>query len=419
MTRVRTDSTPTVNGAHKNYRNGSYYGTTSYVDTDRYSSTCSDVVTPNFRQRVKSGAVINNPCSIVVDHQQVNGSGYASSLRLSNNWLYEVYGDGSVTQWYLQVCAGNLDYGDTSPDGVSELISQLKHSALDRVDKTPYSFAEDIGELRETINFLRNSLGSLAKLSSRYKRAVKHARLLNGRVIRSLAEASANVWLEYRFAAMPLLRTTLNLYEALPEEVHRPRRQTARAFGKIDTSMSLQPQTIQYYSNNTCTFNVSTIVEREVRVGCLYEVSNPLEDIYYKYGIRYKDIPETAWNLLPLSFMVDRVADISGTIRGLTNLLDPSIKSLAGFVVTKSNTVKSTALTGIDAVGYTSSVSPDLIFDKDFSYSRDIWVPGYADVVPSLNLGGLTSSVTRTTDLLTLILTNFSSRGKAIQYRRF
>jgi hypothetical protein len=117
--------------------------------------------------------------------------------------------------------------------------------------------------------------------------------------------------------------------------------------------------------------------------------------------------------------MVDRVADISGTIRGLTNLLDPSIKSLAGFVVTKSNTVKSTALTGIDAVGYTSSVSPDLIFDKDFSYSRDIWVPGYADVVPSLNLGGLTSSVTRTTDLLTLILTNFSSRGKAIQYRRF
>jgi hypothetical protein len=160
------------------------------------------------------------------------------------------------------------------------------------------------------------------------------------------------------------------------------------------------------------TFTVGTIVEREVRAGILFEVDNPVESVWYKYGLRLKDIPETAWNLLPLSFMVDHFINISQTIRGITNLTDPSVKNLAAWITTKSNTVKTTSMTALNESGYTSSVTPDLIYEKTFTYSREVWMPGLEHTVPGIDFLGLVNSAAKITDLSALIVANFSLRRK-------
>jgi hypothetical protein len=247
---------------------------------------------------------------------------------------------------------------------------------------------------------------------------VKYGSIIGGRRTVLTATRLSEIYLEYSLAVAPLFRSICNFYDALKEEPYRPKRKTARGHVKIDRSMPLSPQTIQYYAGNTITFNVSTIVEREVRAGYLYEIDNPVGDVWFKYGLRVKDIPETVWQVLPLSFMVDRFVGIGDSIRGFVNLTDPNINSLAGWLVTKSNTITTVSVQHISESGYTSSVLPDLLFKKTFTYEREIWDPGYLDTIPSLHLGGLIKDTTNTADLIALIVSNFASVTRDITLRR-
>jgi hypothetical protein len=105
--------------------------------------------------------------------------------------------------------------------------------------------------------------------------------------------------------------------------------------------------------------------------------------------------------------MVDRLVNISASFRGVTNLFDPNVKTLTGWITTFNNTVKQTALTRVIETGYTGSVTPDLIYEKAFTYSRSLWEPGLIDTIPVLNATGLVKSATRTADLVSLIASTF------------
>jgi hypothetical protein len=361
---------------------------------------------------------VNTPCTIIVDHQQVNGSGTNFIYQNSNpSNTYQVYGDGCLTQYYLDDCVGAPDYGELSID-LGEAVAEAKTACLNNIDKTPYSFGQDIGELAETIAFLRDPLKSLKNVSNLYRRAVKYGSLLKGRRIALTAKRTADIYLEYSLAAAPLFRSICNFYDALHEEPYQPKRQTARGHVKLDKSIPTHTQSIQYYGGNTVTFNVSTIVERTVRAGFLYEVENPAIGVWYKYGLRVKDIPETVWQVMPLSFMVDRLVGISDSIRGFTNLTDPSINSLAGWLTIKENTIKTTSVVHISESGYTSSVLPDLLFQKAFTYTRDVWEPGYLDTIPLLHYGDIIKDAHSTADLLGLIVSNFAPVTRDIILRR-
>jgi hypothetical protein len=361
---------------------------------------------------------VNTPCTIIVDHQQVNGSGTNFAYQNSKpSNTYQVYGDGCLTQFYLDDCAGTPDYGDLYVD-LTEAVAEAKTKCLSNIDKTPYSFGQDIGELRETISFLKEPLKTLHNLSNLYKRAVKYGALSGGRRIALSAKRFSEIYLEYSLAAAPLFRSVMNFYDALHEEPYRPKRLTARGHVKLDKSKPTETQSIQYYGGNTISFNVSTIVEREVRAGFLYEVENPATGVWFKYGLRVKDIPETVWQVMPLSFMVDRFVGISNSIRGFTNLTDPSIKSLAGWLTIKENTVKTISVVHINESGYTSSTLPDLLFQKSFAYSREIWEPGYLDTIPLLHFGDIIKDAHNTADLIGLIVSNFAPVTRDIILRR-
>jgi len=129
----------------------------------------------------------------------------------------------------------------------------------------------------------------------------------------------------------------------------------------------------------------------------------------YKYGLRFKDIPATFWAVQPLSFMVDRFINISDFISGGMNLLDPNVKVLGAWTVTKKSRIKSIGVRKIVESGYTSTIVPDDIVDREFYYNREVWVPSLADTIPIPNLRGLVDSAAKTTDLLALIIQNYKS----------
>jgi hypothetical protein len=152
-------------------------------------------------------------------------------------------------------------------------------------------------------------------------------------------------------------------------------------------------------------FSVEDRITYDASAHCLYEVDNPVESFQFKYGLRFEDIPETAWNLLPLSFMVDRVVDISAFWRSVTNLSNPSTHFLAGSTRVKYTHERFISAYDIEPGGWgVITLGPDMNYHKSFIYDRVLWSPSFVDTIPTLDLKGLVNSATKITDLSALIV---------------
>jgi hypothetical protein len=279
-----------------------------------------------------------------------------------------------------------------------------KQKCLALIDSSPYEFAEDVGELGTTVAYFNQNLLRIVKLVKGMRKAALKAALRNGKKVLSHPEALASVWLEYRFAIMPLVRSCESLKEALQDQVHRPKRRNARGILKDSSEGSTGNYTATGGFGLPVNFRVVDHVSCDVAAHCLYEVDNPVEDFFYKYGLRLQDIPETAWNLMPLSFMVDRIVNLSGFFRGITNLTNPSIKKLAGSYRYKYSYERTISAQSIDAGSWgLINLNPDTNYTYSFTYSRSVWDPTFVDTIPTLDFKGLYDSVTKTADLVAII----------------
>lgn len=422
--RVEGPETATV----ERYVNGSQ--TNSYVTTEKQSyELIHDVVTENFHARVAKGEIINNPVDYTKTYVEADADKGSSSWTVSGK-TYAMYGSGSLTHGMrerlksLNAPSGQFMNNDPAP--ITAMTADAKSKCLGYLDRSPYSFAEDIAEWRETLRFLKSPFQSFRKLGKTFdkelKKKLKDQKRSksdpNKRNYRDTAESINeaisvfdDLWLEYRFAVSPLIRSANDAIESMFVKARRPERQTARG---IVTHLDEVKNDIQYTSNGALTWVRNKRTESVVKAGVLYVISNPVEDWRYKYGLRFKDIPETLWAIMPYSFMVDRVINISQTVRGMTAYLDPSLTFLAAWVSEKTNKMSSLSFVDYNVANMTAkSIDPDTIYDNSAYYGREVWNPSIGDAVPTVNVGNLLSETTYVLDLLTLGHSNFSLKGKS------
>jgi hypothetical protein len=413
--RTRTQTEPSVVGRHRNYKNGVQQSNFADTTMSSFSSSMTDVVTSDFRGRMADGEIIINPCSMTVTRRTTTGSGSVTQRQIASpNDVWVATGNGTITGYYQKYGGGLPTYTEAPLPDLQELVAFAKQKCLAQVDSTPFSFAEDLAEIRETLRFLRDPLATMRKLSFNYRKAIekikKHRSLRAAkRYPRTLAEDLSSVWLEQRFAVQPVLRSVLQLMEAYEtQRVYRPERRIARGI-QVAAPRSDARTVAKTSGGRSFTYRCSAVSSGSARAGIMYEVENPIVNLQYKYGLRFKDIPETFWAVTPLSFMVDRFFNISDFIGGAVNLLDPNVKVLGAWVTTKRERTVSIGVRSISESGYTSTIVPDDIVDKTFYYERTIWEPTLADTVPVPKLSGLVDSAAKTTDLLALIIQNFRS----------
>jgi len=394
--RHRTRAQGPITSPVSRYVNGVLSGSRDTTTLD-VSEEMDDFVVSDFHKRRNAGEIINNPMSYLKDSIYCTTGGRSSILQAGK--LYEIYGSGSLTD-YQRLDKGSPWVGGIYPPPVEpslDAVQAAQSKAMGNIDRSPYSFAEDIAEFRETFRFLKNPLGSLRDLSKSFKKDVD---VLSSRRYLRRAQAIANVYLQYRFALSPLVRSAHDLIEAQSDKIRRPVRRTARGKEAYTVHNSGQGKSKSYY-----VWEGSTSVTAETKAGILYEVANPLNDWQYKYGLRFKDIPETLWAITPYSFMVDRIFNISQAIRGVVSFLDPRVKILAGWTTQK----RSQAST-LSYVNYTYpsasavTIQPDIRAVVSDSYVRSVWNPSIKDAVPRLELAGLIDTSTKLADLAALIL---------------
>lgn len=352
--------------------------------------TMSDHVTPSFHRRLAAGEIVNNPCVYTKTTLDIEGSGFGTYTNGSTYYTLS----GPLT--YYRVAEGNWSDVSLVTDHDS-VIARSKLLALNGIDSTPYAFGEDILSVGETLRFLRNPVQSLVGLSKAFRK------LRNFNVSRglNLAEASAQAWLTYRFAFRPLVKSTADALEALDSKIGSlPVRLSSHGSDTNDWSIS-KP-------NNGVTYGYSRVLTESLsaRSSVLYEVSNPVRDVNWKLGLRGKDIPETLWAIVPLSFMIDRVLDISSMTRAMTNLADPSVKILTASSSFKLTRVKRHQLTRQTNSGWTQNVTGEMRVNTLFTYNRSVWLPSVFDTLPRLTPKNLIKDATSITDLVALIVQN-------------
>jgi hypothetical protein len=359
----------------------------------------NDVVTPGYRKIVAEGGIVNNPCEMVFySLHDGGGNGFWHRHETSSNldWWHS----GNITEFFTDFCKFHippLEYN------LQSMIEDSRTLALSNIDNTPFAFGEDLGELKETIEFIKTPLKSIQHLFRKIKRlALKRAK----RDRLPVVKAFANVYLEYRFALMPLLRSILQAIEAYQyTQPTLPERLTARGFAEValdnlNATTTSEPIPGWFYS-----FDHSSSVEVKVSSSILYTVSNPMYDsIRYKLGLRIKDIPHTMWQLLPLSFMVDRLIDISSFIRAATNLADPAVKILAASTVVRVGSYKDWTFSDFKANGFTGTTAGNTCTENKFEFTRTVWQPTAFDLIPPVHPGRLVDEVSSIVDLIALII---------------
>jgi hypothetical protein len=275
--------------------------------------------------------------------------------------------------------------------------------ALSNIDKSDYSFGEDLGEIRETLEFLKHPIGSIFELSKRFNSA-KRRRIRDYSKLFPRAKAIANVWLEYRFAFSPLLQTSYNAAEVITIAPQKQIPKFHSAHGRLDQ----QEKRTELRDNEKGHYVLDMKRTYQGHASVLYRVLNPVHDWKFRLGLRAKDIPTTVWQLLPYSFMIDRLVDISSMCRALINLADPRVLILACSYTYRDDKTDQIWLVGTDtdAQYSTTTLLSNSEKQHSFVYRRTPWFPSVVDTVPSLDWDYVVSSATKIADLVTLSLKN-------------
>jgi hypothetical protein len=385
--RINNDVQNNLYGSVENYDvNGNMYSSSSAMSSQFSRDVMTDHVTPHFRERIRSGEVINNPMNHEV-YTKVAEVG--ESTFSSNQYGYYTKLVGvNPTDWQLSL----LQYrasptGDLIPDGpeydLGKLVSLAKLKALEQIDASPYNFMEDLAEIQSTIHLLRNPLSDAKKLARTFED--KFYRLRRKDKLPSLV-AFSNAWLSVRYGFRPIVLSLLNAHSALDIKTQKkPVRRVARG---IEYATSEVEGDVFYPfasgSNEGDSYNWNRYDTVRVKANIIYEaplMTEPLDLL----GLRGKMIPRTAYNLLAYSWVVDRFVNLGANISALMNLADPRIRILGATYSINGISESRITFTGQSHTGYTITTSNTPSIHRKVEKVRMLWHPTVGDAAPIYN----------------------------------
>ena len=354
-TRVFDDTTITGNFPYLWVPTNGAPGYTStnwpHVTADRSHVMC-DVVTPKFRELQNQGVIINNP----LWHEDIQYLFNPTVVRV--NWVK----DGYVTGYQLWPYFHYLEIPLASPTlpntvAFEALFEQFKaigdlaaNRAWANVELSEAMLLASLGELPETLGWMKSlltrgvnltkMLRSKSKLLKSSPDLAKVVMAKDPKTLTKLSQGSkiskvdavsifANAWLEYRHAIRPLIFEMKSCLEALKKIIKKLTRQTAR--GKeivLENNTSIVNFTRDHYSNVvSATYRRTVRTTISCRAGVLFQIEDDLDALLAVWGI---DQPlESAWELVPFSFIIDWFFSIGDTISAWS--VNPSLRPLSSW----------------------------------------------------------------------------------------
>lgn len=325
-TRIQDSTTSSTHGSSWNARSNQPGVTPKRCDTQTGTEVCgfpvvtgeyrsiTDVVVKNFKKRSAAGEVFINPMTSFRSNR---------STTFGPRSYYVNYTTGTPPG--NKICAYQYDQTvPASPAALTAQGSQVNHLAVSiglqnlktlagtaataNIDNPTFDGATFIGELRETIHYMRNPLAALNKAVEEARHWKRRKRKFDHK---STSEYIADNWLSYRYSIRPLMNDVKNAAEAVARTVlnAEPVRKTARGSasetGQLSTSGTVGGA-YNYTTTTTATYSV--------RAGVLYELTRSPNT----FGIGTERLGIVGWELIPLSFVADWFFNVGTFVEAIT-----------------------------------------------------------------------------------------------------
>lgn len=299
----------------------------------------TDVVTSSFHTRINRGEIINNPFSTVTIRETARAVGTFEHVYRTSSKVVSCSTCTPATSHYRvykdKVHAGM--FGSTTGGGYLPLDSSVRASkrqavidlavtqAHANIDTSEILGLASAAESRKTVESVRAILWRVFKIA-------RNVRKLNLRgVLDELSPKElADRYMEARYAIRPLMYDIRGITKAL-EATRRYERRTFR--GYAEDSYTCSPVTV---SNIPCQPMAVIDLRKETdyvvsaRAGVMCDCDITGSSIF---GL--DQIAETAWELVPFSFVIDWFANVGDTIAAHTP--NAGVTQRASFVTVKEH----------------------------------------------------------------------------------
>lgn len=290
------------------------------VTHEKYSGnfqSTDDVVIPNFHKRRANGELFFNPFYTIRNEVTLDSPGWNYTRSYNGYNCYKDIGDGPL--WLF---LGKFGGHWPTSVSISSLSAIASTQALANVKKPEAQALVSLGELRETLRFLRNPLRDLTKILRKYRRQVNEQYRREQRGLRLAATTGVTVkdaidsiggsWLSWRYGLRPLIGEIQGVMKAIEALEDKRARFTARGYA-ADEAETIQDGSSGTFSLWDYSLTHQTYEKVECRAGVLYDVS-----IADAFGTDLSQIPVALWELTFLSFMVDWMVNIGDYIAAIT-----------------------------------------------------------------------------------------------------
>lgn len=296
-----------------------------------------DMIVPGYSRLSAKGGIFNNPMAKYSSEVDLTVSSrsyyvpYAPSVPSTSRYCAYAYAQQLANDVSgLNAAGGTAGHLSINSINVASLRDLAGTQALAGVDEPVFEGAKFIAELRETIGFLTNPLGTFVRKLEGYRKTKRARKYLNHM---TTGEFISSNWLRYRYAIRPIVHDIESAAQAVAQTVHghTPERKTSRGSASDSSSQSNSGVIDSFFDQDTVTDHTVS-----VRAGVLYQyIRDPST-----FGVGVPFIAGAVWEAIPFSFVADWFFNIGSFIDAASPR--GGVKRLASWTTTKveSNTTR-------------------------------------------------------------------------------
>lgn len=285
----------------------------------------TDVVDPLFHQKVRNGKIVNNPMAYLresAEYEQRTVT-FFQTHPLPGGQTMNTYtgGYGSVHRSWLSDPLALEELAKFELIDEDSLVSQAAVKARSRIEPakvmglvTAAEFPKTLALIASSVSTLRRfTLGVLKGSPKESLEAIVGRKFNRANVPSRISDSVARRWLEYRYGWTPLVFEVKGALEAMQPRA-LPARQTARgAVLQIrDSSTNMSSDRGNAGMRH---YTVKRIHSVNVRSYILYEADLQFQHVR-DFGLA--ELPATAWELVPWSFVVDWFIPVGDWLQAVT-----------------------------------------------------------------------------------------------------
>jgi hypothetical protein len=341
-------------------------GTTVFNSTVSWSGesrTISDVPTPNFQSRKSNGEVFMNPYGLTIVRRRGD---YVSRTFTG----FPAWG----TRTWTGPMATLLATGVATPPELNSWIDRAKAQTLlesyANVAKVDAQALVTVAEAKKTAQMIARPFGAATDLINRM--VARRASLLKTGL--TLSAASAAAWLEIRFGWRPVLLDIKNIAGAYATRNSAFRHQVVRESSRAKQEKQFSAAGVTTgsgYGLTSWRTIANSTWDVKVGSGVLYQLKdeNPEASLARQFGYRLADIPASMWELVPLSFVVDRFFTVGAWLDAMTP--KPGVTIMGNWTTVVLNLKEVNRASGTIVVTDTAP-NPDVVYTGNLNFGSHV-----------------------------------------------